>query len=302
MKKIKLTAVMYHYVRDTKKTEFPGLKALPIADFERQLDYLEKEYNLISWPALLEFLRGKEKLPKRACLLTFDDGLRDHYLNVYPRLKSRGLSGLFFCIARRSKEGLALVQLLQLVLAKVGDAEFPKMFTGALTQKERKDFEYYYKKCEKEYPPDRFGQDQLRNIRRAITAYMPELALLILRRIFNELIGDEHVFANDFYLNNDEILEMASGGMHFGGHGTTHFRLPKINAARQAREIAGSAKFLERIEKMPWAFSYPYGDYNEALFPILKENNFAAAFSIEGKKEHSNPYVIGRIDTIFLPH
>ena len=40
-------AVMYHYVRDTAATPFPAIRALPPALFERQLDWLQAEYELV---------------------------------------------------------------------------------------------------------------------------------------------------------------------------------------------------------------------------------------------------------------
>ena len=69
-----LTIVMYHYVREIKESQFPKIKGLEFEGFKRQLDYLEKHYNLIKASQMIEYLRGGVRLPTNACLLSFDDG------------------------------------------------------------------------------------------------------------------------------------------------------------------------------------------------------------------------------------
>ena len=290
---------MYHYVRD-KDEDLSNLKALSIEKFERQLDYLQRNYSIISWPGLRDFLMSDKKLPDNPCLLTFDDGLKDGYINVYPRLKERGISGLFFPLARSPAEGLALVHLLQLVLAKTNEQEFRELFLNELASAERELFEGYCKQSEREYPPDKFGEHTLRNMRRAITIYMPDKSFPVLRKLFGKLIGDDMAMASEFYLQKNEIEEMIDGGMFFGGHGAKHFRFSKIPVEDQRVEVEGSAKFLENLHPAPWAFAYPYGDYNDQSFQLLKNNNFIGAFSTEEKEIHNNVYGIGRVDTVSI--
>ena len=83
--------VMYHYVRDSAATPFPAIRALPPALFEQQLDWLQREYHLVDIDALSAAVAGRGVLPANAALLTFDDGLVDHYQVVVPILRQRGL-------------------------------------------------------------------------------------------------------------------------------------------------------------------------------------------------------------------
>ena len=41
------TIVFYHYVRDVERTPFPGIKALSVAGFAAQLDWLQARYDVI---------------------------------------------------------------------------------------------------------------------------------------------------------------------------------------------------------------------------------------------------------------
>lgn len=300
MQPFNLTAVMYHYVRDVSKTNFPGIKAISIEKFERQLDYLQKNYYIISWLDLRDFLQDKRVLPAHACILTFDDGFKDHYINVFPRLRERNISGLFFPVARGPEDGLVMIHLLQLLIAKTGETEFRDLFLSGLVEGEKEQFNEACRQFAEEHPMTKFGESAFRIFRKAIT-YMPQTAYSILKKMFARLIGNDVSFAKEFYLQDEEIKKMISGGMYFGGHGTDHFRFSKIFSGNQEAEIKGSARFLEKFSSPPWVFSYPHGDYNDLSYGLLERNNFIAAFTTEEKEIHIDVFSIGRIDAVSVP-
>ena len=91
-----LTIINYHYVRDLSRTRYPQIKGLPTQRFEGQLDYITKHYTVCSVGQVVSALKGEDQLPPYPCLLTFDDGLVDHYVTVFPRLEERGIIGSFF--------------------------------------------------------------------------------------------------------------------------------------------------------------------------------------------------------------
>ena len=97
---MKISIVMYHYVREIKKSQYPNVKGLELEGFKRQLDYLEKNHAIISPSDFIAYIKGEIALPDNACLLTFDDGYKDHYKYVLPELLKRKISGCFFPPAR----------------------------------------------------------------------------------------------------------------------------------------------------------------------------------------------------------
>lgn len=92
-----MKVIMYHYVRTSSK-DFPFFRYLSVENFCKQLDFFEKEFGFVKFE---DFLKLKEDLSyfikvKDKILLTFDDGLIDHFHFVLPELVKRGLFALFF--------------------------------------------------------------------------------------------------------------------------------------------------------------------------------------------------------------
>jgi len=70
---------------------------VPAAAFEEQLDWLGREgFRTVSLHELAEARAGRGVLPKRAVILTFDDGRTDALSVVLPLLRKRGMRATFF--------------------------------------------------------------------------------------------------------------------------------------------------------------------------------------------------------------
>lgn len=296
------TTVMYHYVRPLPGPDFPYLKVCGSDRFDAQLDYLQENYRIVSWPEVHAYLLGKSSLPERACLLTFDDGLRDGYVHIFPRLRARGISGLFFVIARRPEEGLAPVQTLQLLANRFSHpAQFKELLFTKLSPAEKNDFEAYCERVDRESPPDRFGESALRTMRCVINTYMFRELDRVLEDLCRERIGEPKELGLAFYLKDADIREMAAGGMHFGGHGFMHYRMPRLTPDELHKEFNASYEYLVAYAADPLAFSYPYGDHNDRVMTAAKEAGFAAAFAAGDTGLGASLFSLPRVDTIHLP-
>ena len=84
---------MYHYVRPNS-INYPFFKNLDLDLFSKQLDYFQKQYGFLSKKDYQYSV--KTGVPKKGVVLTFDDGLKDHYNYVLPELNKRGLWGIFY--------------------------------------------------------------------------------------------------------------------------------------------------------------------------------------------------------------
>src|SRR5205809_1446369 len=66
--------------------------------FESQLDFLHKNYNVISLQSFLAAKRKNAPLPPYSVVLTFDDGPRNFYTLAAPLLKKFSLPATVFVI------------------------------------------------------------------------------------------------------------------------------------------------------------------------------------------------------------
>jgi len=85
--------LMYHHIQSEDVAKKNGQINLTVTPefLEKQLQYLkDKNYNVIGMADLNNFFVNGVKLPPKAVLLTFDDGYKDNYENMYPILKKFG--------------------------------------------------------------------------------------------------------------------------------------------------------------------------------------------------------------------
>src|SRR6516164_2977386 len=93
-----LRVVMYHYVRDLPRTRFPRLNGMLTEDFRQQVTKLAAMYEMASIESALDFMTGEYRPRRDLCLLTFDDGLKEHFRDVTPILAEKRIRGVFFLI------------------------------------------------------------------------------------------------------------------------------------------------------------------------------------------------------------
>jgi peptidoglycan/xylan/chitin deacetylase (PgdA/CDA1 family) len=293
----RLLVAMYHYVRDAGDAAQAGsgIPGLPLAQFEAQLDWLAGAYDMIPWPVLRDGLLSGHLPASNACLLSFDDGVIDHYVNVFPALRRRGLSGLFFALARPPAAGLALGHKLHFLLARLGLDQLRIAVLQRLAADQHTRFHQAEADCRARHPVASVDAD-LDCFKTVLQRDLEALADPLLSALFEQHVGPETAVAGRFYLSPSQVVEMRAGGMHFGGHSRSHPWLDAVSATRQAAEIAASAEWLGQVEPGPWAFAYPYGGFTAALSGPLKAHGFVASFTTQAHTCHTDPFFIGRLD------
>jgi len=297
-----LTVVMYHYVRDPGDAAEAGsgIPGLPTALFDAQLDLLAERYTLVDWPAVRAHLLGEAALPPRACALTFDDGVSDHYLNVFPRLRARGLSGLFFALARQEGAGLPLPHQLHFLIAALGFDGFRERLEARLDAAARQRLAAI--SAAHLAGPFTFARDNpTEAFRVTLQRELAREAAPALAQLFAAHIGPELEVADRLFLSPAQAREMLAGGMHFGGHSATHPWLDFLDDTALAREASASAAWLARLAPGPFAFAYPFGGFDERTPAALARAGFCAAFTTRAQVRHASPFHIGRLDGEWLP-
>lgn len=86
----------YHMV-DTHEDADSHPYNVPPDEFAAQLDYLQQQgYTTITIMDFLRAKKGKQELPEKPIILTFDDGYEDNYTVLLPMLEARGMTAVIF--------------------------------------------------------------------------------------------------------------------------------------------------------------------------------------------------------------
>lgn len=302
-----VTIVMYHYVRPLAASRWPRLKALELADFLGQIDWLTRHYDMIAPAGLRAAICEGAGLPPRPCLLTFDDGYSDHYAHVFPALAARGLSAAFFAPCSSLVERRMLdVNKVQFTLAAQPDASALADELDALLRAEGLADPQALRAAH--LSPNRFDPPEVGYVKRLLQHALPAPA----RRFATDTLfrrhvsADEAAFAEDLYLTPEQAREMRAGGMEFGGHGDLHLWHGESAPDELAAEVAGSVRALETVGA-PVAggfYCYPYGSENAAVRAAVAGTGFALGFTVEPRlcdPQRDAPLRLPRLDTNDLP-
>jgi peptidoglycan/xylan/chitin deacetylase (PgdA/CDA1 family) len=301
--------VTYHYVRPIKNSKFPNIRGLEIDNFIKQLDYFKKNFKIITQNDILEHIYENKNIPKNSILLTFDDGLKDHFQYVFPLLKKNNISGVFFppsdsienkivldvhkihFILEICKNPLEIINEISLYLERLNDSSVDS-------------FENYFSKLS---TIDRFDSPQIMFIKKILQRELPrKFRHELVSELFNKLVSDdEESFSRNLYLSLDEIKEMNENNMEFGSHSHSHEWLSFLSENELIDELLKSKLFLTKIGLQDdLTLCYPYGNYNENVKNQAKKMNFKLGYTTEfgdSKLSESECFTLKRLDTNDFP-
>ena len=202
-----------------------------VATFERDLDYILKNYNPISISDLAKI----KSITKPSFLLTFDDGLREMFEEVAPLLLRKGVPAVFFinppfidnkALMYRYKISVLWEKYLQKKSATIDK----KIET--ISEIPLKDFLWNQKKD---------------------TAEIARIASIL------EVDFNDYLKENSPYLSNNQMKWMHQKGFAFGAHSMQHIRYNLLSAEEQQQETFQSIEWLQH--------NFPC-DYNLFAFPF----------------------------------
>ncbi len=271
-RKDSLTVLNYHRIDDPDRPDFdtfkPNVSARP-EDFDRQMEYVAKWFNVVSTQDVVDWLHGKKQLPPYAALITFDDGYLDNYKYAYPILRKHNFSAIIFLTTNHIENDIPFYwDLIAYCFynSKINHIEFPD---GSRREwKSRAEAEQVSGKLIESLKG--LTEDE----KRAWVARVPEmLGVTIPAGFFRNLM-----------VSWDQVREMSQNGMEFGGHTMNHPILTRIPLERAKQEIEGSKERVEKeLGKKVVGFAYPNGltnDFNRDIQKITEEAGCGVAFSL----------------------
>ncbi len=300
-----LSVVAYHYVRDLARTRFPKLNALGTDSFRRQVQWLEDRYEMATLESALAFLDDRYRPSRDLCLLTFDDGLKEHYTEVLPILVERGIQGVFLVTTACMDGWLASVHKNHFLLASLDFTEYQHAVVRNLSER--------FPSIPTDVDADlaqlthRFDPPDVAEFKYLLNYTLPaSVRNEVLETLFVHFIGDEAAFARELYLDWDEAVEMQRANMVLGGHSHRHRALTTLPRDDREQDLQTCAALLrQRLDDQPlWPFSYPHGDTDDLTNTLLRQLGFDCGFTIRiGPKQVTHPdrFRIQRLDATDIP-
>lgn len=298
---------MYHYVRPEDK-DYPYFKFLHLNSFRKQLDFFQDNFTIIH-PSEIDKKLGQVE---NAVVLTFDDGVKDHYQYVLPELQKRNIAGVFYISTgvHKTKKLLDVHRLHALLGKYGGNTIYNHLLTlvshDMLTDEHIEEFrQLTYKTQENDA-----ATLAVKRMMNYFISYTFREA--IMDEMMRQFFGDEAAIYADYYLSAAEIKEMHDAGMVMGSHTVNHPLMSKLSEESQLFEINESFSFLEQATGglSFKTFCYPYGGFHSFTAKteeLLHAANCAYSFNVEHRDITLNdlthrPQALPRYDCNYFPH
>ena len=293
----------YHYLRLNKQSDpFPRILGTNIDEFQNHLSMLQKNYHVISLKDALSISTGEDGFNKKntGILITFDDGLSDHY-TAAKILSELNISAIFFIPTCILEEKLpANPTIIHYTIAVFGIEKFLKEFRESLVNNklDSKLFDLQYSKSK-----DNLGE----TISRIKSTFKYKLGYYdsrkILLDIYKNLFSSEYKnMLSTIHLTESQIREMLEMGHYVGTHTYSHISVAatELNSDDFIKEIISPKNYLEqKFNTKVNSFSYPFGGKNDCLTSselIKKTSEYNLAFTVEEilNTRNTSPYQLGR--------
>ena len=264
-----LTILTYHRVDDpgARPDLMPSLVSATPTAFAEQMAMLARAFDVVSLPDVLEALDRPERLPRRAVLITVDDGYRDFMTNAWPVLRAKGLPVTLFVPTAFAADPGRRFWWDRLWAAVHGTDRVEPLVTplGALA----------------------VGAANAVRTVGVLRDWLKELdhddAMTQVDRIVEEL--GEPPPATPAVLGWDALRQLAGEGVTLAPHTQNHPLLDRVALERAVAEIRGSHVDLEReigsLAPIPRVLAYPSGSNGGAAPEAARQAGMELALTTE---------------------
>ena len=255
-----MIAVAYHYIRNECNL-YKGIHPTDWYTFKKQIRYLLETNSTITFKEDLDFFieSYKSSLDKKKYIITFDDGLKEHF-QASKLLAENGIRSIFSIIGCTTVEGkIPLVHKLHWLRSTL-EFNFLKNELEKLLGRTLISNKDIIEKAKKMHIQD--------DIETAVFKYNLNFLL-----DFNELdhatsklilkyIPSERSFCESYFLTMDEIIEMQNLGHIIAWHTKYHIPMSKLSSQEIEEDLNYGYNLLNEIYKQKnneMHICYPYG-------------------------------------------
>lgn len=265
-----LTVVLFHRVIPEGDSEWSTADpewSVTTGFFEQCLKFFKKHYNVVGFPHVQESYAGGRPLPRRALLITFDDGWRNNLIHAAPILAEHDLPSLLFVTTGAIGKSVLSWQEILYGRWKMGD------LTADDLNKLCRLLDFEWKE------PVGSAAELARFVRE-----VSELPLM--QRTAAESLY--HQWADEFpnaphMMNAEELAKLQGFGFHLGTHGITHEPLTGVkDPMQELSQSRHDLHFAAKLDRLPESMSFPHGISTDELIRMAGNAGYESVFT--GKK------------------
>ena len=290
-----LLAVGYHYIAEQAREDPRAIFPVTTAQLATQIESLMRDYELVTRDQLLAALDGGGSLPRRACVLTFDDGLRCQFELALPVLERLGAPAIFFVPGRPLAEGRMLeVHKLHALRERLPDDELAARLPPGMPNVTAEEAQTHY----------RYDTPEAARLKFLLNIRLPaEQRRELVDDLFAAEFPDEPALAEDLYMDAGQVAELEREHRAVGAHSYAHQPLATLSNGELEGDLARVTQLLEEVTgSRPRTFSYPYGTtaaVDARTAEAVGAAGYRVAFTMrrEVNETLDAPLLLGRLDT-----
>lgn len=307
-----LLPVIYHYVRAGEDANFPGLHFVSLSGLRHQIEQLGRWFDFPDPEEVRTMLLKKQTPEQSICMLTFDDGLLEHYEQVLPILDQMRIKGAFFISTGPWEDGRMLsVHMVHLLLASASPEELICDFDRAATSHGLDSIASGVpEEKARDYQP--YDSLDVAKLKYCLNVMLdPSLKETVVRKVFEVRLGSVADYAEKFYMQPKMARDMVIAGHAVGMHSHRHLNLGVTEPSLRRSDMDKNRTFLAEAlgcesRGIRW-ISYPYGarsSCGEEVVAEAKSMGCDVGFTTIRRLNRlpaQEPMLLDRLDTVDIP-
>ncbi len=304
-----LLFVNYHHVKERAPDGFPKLHYVTPEKFRAQIAMLGRIFDFPQPEAVRNQILSGVGFDNHCCVLTFDDGLRDHFESVQPILDELGISGVFSVnTAPWSTNRMLSVHMAHLLSAAFSyldladDIETAARLHGIAQSISEVDPQV----AKSQY---RYDDASTACVKYFLNAVIPQnYRAVVLSDVFMKRLGENERFVGEHYLTPRQARLMVEAGHTLAMHTHTHLHLASASKQVRNEDIHANLSALRQYvlgneAAINWV-SYPYGSptsYDDFVIQEFRQLGCDMGLTMRRGLNNVNsmvhPMKLARVDT-----
>ena len=262
--------ILYHGVV-SKNSNYFSPRHIVKEQFEKQLQYLKKEFDIISLPEAFDCYRNKKVLKRKTITVSFDDGYKNNLNIALPLLEKYDIKTTFFICS-------ILTQEMEVRTLWTDIIAYLKYFhSNEIIEIENNRFINFIEEKSKISLPDFVNSKDSASLLEIINYLVKKFEI---KTKINQLPSEIWEM-----MNLEDLKKLSQSKIvDIGSHGHLHYNLGNIKL-KDAKEDIGTSKVLleKSLNKKIDMIAYPFGGYSKEVMDIVSQEGIDKQLAVDYK-------------------